>query len=184
MTTKAQFSQSQYIKLGFWIKLCEGRHLYSPTNIGCTLVEHLVQIQECGCSTLRLRNSFFVYLFKSHSDDNNNTWYRYKELAALLLGLEMVFQFSHFIQSFFLTEETASERFLFEIRMPFRDSYISTTLVSWPAIKLQHIFRADELSLPMYNKWLCNPRGERSPWAQSKRVLSCRCNMSSTNFIS
>ena len=32
-----------------------------------------------------------------------NTWYRYKELAALalLLGLEMVFQFSYSIQSFF-----------------------------------------------------------------------------------
>ena len=101
------------------MSLSDGRHLYSLRNIGCTLVEHLVQIQGCGCSTLRLRNSFFVYLFKSHSNDNNNTWYRYKELAALLLGLEMVFQFSHFIQSFFLTEETASERFLFEIRMPF-----------------------------------------------------------------
>ena len=86
MTTKAQFSQSQYIKSGFWMSLSDGRHLYSLRNIGCTLVEHLVQIQGVGCSTFRSRDGLSVFTL-------------------------------HTIV--FLTEETASERFLFEIRMPF-----------------------------------------------------------------
>ena len=52
--------------------------------------------------------------------------------------------------------------------MPFRISYISTTLVNWPAMKIWHIFRAAELSLPICNKWLCSPEGERSPGATVK----------------
>ena len=40
---KPNLANHDDIKSGFWMKLCDGRHLYSPTNIGCTPDMEFVQ---------------------------------------------------------------------------------------------------------------------------------------------